>query len=738
MFLNPLLLWGLGLASVPVIIHLLRKRRVRVAPWAAMDFLYDALRQNRRRLQLRDVVLMLIRTAAVVCLALALARPTLARRTSLLGAQATTAAVLLVDNSYSMGYHNGRETALDVARRLCKTLLAHWDKNTWCALLTFSHDVRAPLGDPSQNLAFVEQELDRAMVLTDGHTDLEQGLRRSWQLFQTRPDFRAAHKELYILSDLQACAWDPRRVSPSFAALLEQLSRSAHIFLIDAGEGGGPNAALTELAVSDPLATADMPLELTATVRNFGRAPLSGLPVEFHVDAAAQDAAPAQRTTVDVAPGQSATVRFGTRFATGGDHRIEARLGPDRLSPDNRRFLTVEVIGETHFLLVDGSEEPRDDPLSSEAGYLRYALSPRDPDNPERRPVVVAETAPHYRLAEKDLAGYQALALCNVGRIPEPVVGGLARQVAAGMGLLIFLGDRSDPAAYEGLLGERGAKLLPALIGEPWGEAPRLEDPRAPAWRTFAREPARLAHPVMAAFTEEDATDLLARVKVYRAYALEPLPGHEVQVAAYFEDGSPALVERRVGAGRVFLCPFPATTAWSNLPTQYAFPILMQRVAARLTLGPQPAKNLPAGDSIRGFLGVGLAGTRVYVTPPGPAARREADTELAPDGRSAFELAGTDRAGFYEVAADVPGFTPLVYSVSPDAETEGDLTPAAPGQLRKDYPGFQFTYVSKSEDLAARLRGERRGVEVWPWLLCLVFALLLLESVLALRWAPKH
>jgi hypothetical protein len=737
-FLNPILLYGAALAGVPILIHLLSKRRYRIVPWAAMDFLLQAIQQNQRRLQLRDLLLMLIRAAAVLALALALARPALTGRAALLGGRSSTAAVLLMDTSCSMGYHNGRETRLEAAQRLAKTLLTRFEKNSWCAVLTFSHDVKAPLGDPSQNLGFVEQELERAVTLTDGETNLERALRAALQLFRSRPDFRASRKELYILTDFQAHPWQARHVSAAFPQLLRDLSREAAVVLVDVGETGGANTAVTELTASDTLVSTGMPVAFTARIRNLGPLPLDGLPVDFYVDPAPGAEGPLDRATVSIQPGESATVKFETRFRAGGDHKVAVQVAPDRLPADNRRFATIEVIAETHVLLVDGRERRADDPLSSETGYLQRALAPRDPENPDKQSVIAVETVPAHRLAEKNLAEYQAVALCNVERLPAATVHTLARQVRAGLGLMIFLGDRTEPAFYNEKLGENGAKLLPAAIQEPWGQAPRWDDPKPPAFSTFARDPAALAHPILAAFNEEDAADLLSHVKLYRAYGLAPLAGEGVQVVARGEDGRPLIVERRVGSGRVLLCAFPATTAWSNLPTQFAFPILIPRAAARLTLGYRPPKNVLVGDPLRGVVGVGEQHLPVRVTPPAPLARRQTTAERSGEGPAVFEFPETDRAGFYEVSVEAaPGKT-SVYSVNVHAEAESDLTRVEPEQLRAEYPLFEFSYVSKSEDLAARMTAERQGVEVWPWLLAAVFVLLLAESVLALRWAPRH
>ena len=59
----------------PIVIHLLNRRRFRVISWAAMDFLREAVKRNRRILKLRDILLLILRTAAVLLFGLALARP---------------------------------------------------------------------------------------------------------------------------------------------------------------------------------------------------------------------------------------------------------------------------------------------------------------------------------------------------------------------------------------------------------------------------------------------------------------------------------------------------------------------------------------------------------------------------------------------------------------------------------------------------------------------------------------
>ena len=107
---HPGLLWtGLGLVAVPILIHIFFRRRHRVIRWAAMDFLLRALKKQKRRLQIENLILLLLRCAMLALLGLALARPAVqaAAVAHLTGGGQNL--VLVMDTSTSMGArHTGR------------------------------------------------------------------------------------------------------------------------------------------------------------------------------------------------------------------------------------------------------------------------------------------------------------------------------------------------------------------------------------------------------------------------------------------------------------------------------------------------------------------------------------------------------------------------------------------------------------------------------------------------------
>src|SRR5204863_5949 len=138
-----------------------------------------------------------------------------------LGSGMKTGAVILLDNSLSMGYNNGRETRFEGGKRLAKQIISQLEAGAWCGLFTFNDDLRMPLGEPSPDLAYMEQELDRSVVLSDGGTNIEKALEKTKKLFEKHPEYKIANREIYIITDMQSRPW--KDTSSAFKPLLKEI-----------------------------------------------------------------------------------------------------------------------------------------------------------------------------------------------------------------------------------------------------------------------------------------------------------------------------------------------------------------------------------------------------------------------------------------------------------------------------------------------------------------------------------
>src|SRR5262245_58414936 len=110
-FLNSAFFWAMPLASVPVIIHLLNRQRRKVIHWGAMQFLLEAASRRRRLWRLSDLMLMLLRLAAITLIVLALTQPLV--RWAGLGESRPRDVILVLDSSMSMGRKTADGTLFD-------------------------------------------------------------------------------------------------------------------------------------------------------------------------------------------------------------------------------------------------------------------------------------------------------------------------------------------------------------------------------------------------------------------------------------------------------------------------------------------------------------------------------------------------------------------------------------------------------------------------------------------------
>src|SRR5687768_2991583 len=122
-FLTPLLLAGAALVAVPIVLHLIMRREPKHLVFPALRFIQKREESNRRRLRLRHLLLLLLRCAGIVLLALAIARPSVKSAGFVGDQEAPIAAALVFDTSVRMDYQHENKTRLQAAQETALWLL---------------------------------------------------------------------------------------------------------------------------------------------------------------------------------------------------------------------------------------------------------------------------------------------------------------------------------------------------------------------------------------------------------------------------------------------------------------------------------------------------------------------------------------------------------------------------------------------------------------------------------------
>lgn len=722
-FLNPLLLYGLPLAAVPVVIHLLNRRRFQRRPWAAMEFLRRALQKNRKRIRVEQLLLLLLRTLLVVLLILAVSRPQLGGG-GLVGVR--THHVLVLDDSASMQQRAGVKTvqtlAADRIEALAKTL-AEAREGDLVTLLRSGRPGRPELAAVRAGPG-LEERLRQALQRVDpgdSRSEWAAVFRELAQRIAATPE--AGRTEIVVLTDLRRVDWlgDDGRARPELEAAVRALDpKSVQVRIEPLAPDEHENLAITALRMDERVAVVGVPLTFVAEVTNLGSGQSSAGEVVLEIDGKTRVARP----LAALPAGGRAALSFTPTFASQGPHGLLASLAPDRYAPDDRRALALDVRERTRSLLVDG--DPRDGAEQSETYFLAAALESGGGSGPGVAVKVIAE----HQLAAEDLAGFDTVCLCNVPAPARAVVEKLEAFVARGGGLLVFLGNQVEPARYAEALWREGKGLLPA---RPIAVAGDLDRPE----RVFlaARE-----HPVLAAAAGVLETLFARAVAVGRHLTLELDRAAPPQVLLRLggPEGAPLLVARsREDAGTVLLCASTADAAWTNWPATPAYLVTWteaQRFAApRQDLG---ADNLLPSSTWR--LALDPARHRLDVL---VRALREDAAErtltAGPDGALAVPMGEVRGYGLFEAVVTPHAGEPERRVFSRNAHLgESDLRPLRGDGLLSAYGAeFQQRVTVAGRGSPALQAGQS---ELWRLLVAGILIGLLLETFLAWRFGRRH
>ncbi len=225
-FLQPFILFGLPLALLPILIHLLNRLRHRPQPWGAMQFLLAASRSSVDRARLRQFLILLFRVLAVLALVLFLARPLAGGWLGWAVSSAPEAILLLVDRSASMEHLSGAVSRREELLRLMAESAQKFEETSHLILIDSAR--RQP-----QALLKAKSLLEHPLTAaTDAAADIPAMLQSalSWLL-----ENQAGNAEIWIGSDLQSSNWQAEDDRwPSLAGKLQTLPQTAKIRLLAA------------------------------------------------------------------------------------------------------------------------------------------------------------------------------------------------------------------------------------------------------------------------------------------------------------------------------------------------------------------------------------------------------------------------------------------------------------------------------------------------------------------------
>jgi hypothetical protein len=535
----PWMLAALPLVAAPVIIHLLQRRRFRRVPFAAMQFLRRAMKRMRRRVLLEDVLLLALRTLAVLAAILALARPSADRPPGWLAAAARSEIVIL-DASLSMNHRSGGQTTFERATMLAERMFtaAAPERGARAALILAGQRAeRLAAGEPAAALAALEP----LAAAGHGRADLDGALAIA---LRTAEDFLLdAPPRVTVLTDLQAHAWDLAADGTAAWARLAQAGVTVEV--VDAGARQRDNVAVTALTLPSRRLVLGDAADATATIRNFG-----GATAEVRAEALL-DGDPIANAVLTLAAGEQSEWTFAVDPRLPGARALEVRLAHDALIEDDARAAAFEL-SEALEMVVVGEPALRERTPGVCDALLAYF------DLGEGSPLRALQIAP-AALDARALSAADLLVLADPGPLTPRAGEAAAAFLARGGGMLIALGPRTAPEHLAEFVRAAGLGAIALeetrTASDPFGRL-RIEDEAYPAVQFFT-DPRWLPLLTEVPFREwrplrvDDATRARAVLSFSRA---EGAAGEGY-----------ALVEERAGPGRVAWLSAAPCASWNRM-----------------------------------------------------------------------------------------------------------------------------------------------------------------------------
>jgi hypothetical protein len=727
------------LISIPIIIHILNRRRFKTVTWAAMEFLMRAMRKNRRRLEFEQWLLLATRCALVFLLGLALARPLGCEQSSLARVAGRTGLdVIVIDNSYSMAYQAdrpGAKTHLDQAKRIAQGLINQFTPGGESVVLITAAGPVRPTG-PDKSLFKIGYDLQQAkdavgMVRQSyAGTDLGGALRLALQV--GREETREQNKNLYIVTDSTRSAWEPdaaalKQLGPELAKVFKSITH--HSLTRDRPPQW--NDAVLDVAPVGGLVRVKFDSDFRADVRCFG--PEQQATIQWKVDD--KPLGNSMGAAIGPAPAELVTKNDRPQFTTGGPHLIAVDVSApgDHLPLDNIRYHVEDVAADLRVLLVEGKRGAG--VTESSGAALSAALTPAHDQQIKTLSSFITEPISDLELGNRALHDYSAVVLADVAQLTGPEADRLKQFVEQGGTLLVFMGDAVDKENYNAILLPR--KLMPGLLVK------RMSLGTDQKVFRFNFKPNAVQSEYLEAFrgVENSGLDV---VSIREYWQLDLPSGSGVQpILKYVPSGTepgkldlnapgdPAITAHTVGRGHVIWVSTTANDDWTDFVAHAAYAPLMQELLAHSVRSGTYWMNLEVGQPL-----VIPSSVRMTASPT----LQDPDKKSIPIESQLVEEAGA--SGPSTVYRTAPLAKPGVYTLGlGDANipiavnipaSEADIRTIPDNAIRETLGRIEINLAGDQPPSETQVKDAGRD---WGWhLMLIVFALLGAEAFMAMRF----
>ncbi len=671
-FINTLVLPLLAAALIPLILHFLNRKKLKVIPFSSVRFLKELQNKRIRQIKLYQILIILLRMLFIIFLVLAFARPTLRHFLTSKNNGAQTTAVIILDNSYSMQTQQGVQSFFDRAKQGLKIVLRSFGRRDQVTVLLpmadslLKYTVNANNPPPYQRLNPSAFSPDfSASVLTAKH------------IFQRFPNY---NRELYLITDdqipMQAFSDSARRV-------FENLK--AKIYIIDVASGLQTNNVSIDTAfVAERFVELGRPLTIETTLQNHSSA-------DKQITLSLFDGTTRLAMQLVHLPAQSkrnVKLHFSPNHT--GFFPLKLEIDDDDLLIDNTYYLSLFIPVKIPILYVQ-------DQIPLELREAFRTLS--------------GQTNLQIKLSNYDrwygepLAQYRLLILNDPPQITQTFLLHIQQFLASGKNIILIPGIHSTPADYN------------VLSKELWGQNTFRDMVKATQKDQFFSPTVTLNGNAILNDLFRQKPQKIVWPPFYQYYRLRPTG----KILMRFDNGDPFLLRLSLAKnGGIWLFGAGFTPPWSRFPFSGIFLPFLHRILILASQSERSDLPFVVGQPITVYLDNAAIRGNFKLYPPEAQPLTIIPKETARGLR--FDFEGFDHPGHYQIFQDKTPIRLFAVNLS-QKEWRQPYVPF--NRLRNDVHIIGVNALS-----VKKLKRARSGYELWPFFLLLALLTLFAEMLL--------
>ena len=706
-FLNPFVLLGLAAAAIPILIHLLNKRKLRTIDFSTLSFLKELQRNTMRKIAIRQWLLLLLRTFMILFLVLAFSRPALKGSFGTIGSHAKTSVAIIIDNTPSMELHNERGVYLNQALEQASAVIALMQENDDAIIVRLSDlptvTMDAPSHDRQRLLSLIQET-----TLSSKPRTLSDGLRAVSPILQRSKN---ANKEVYILTDGQHTTLTSSSVEPTVPEPL--FDPSTRFYVTRISDTPAENIGIERVTIPPTVLQANKPVTVNAVVKNYGSSPVGN-----HLVSIAIGNKRVMQKSVSLEGGESSTVELSVTPVRSGFLTGSIELEDDNFEPDNRHYFSLSIPDKVSIALAAPDEQ--------HARFITTALNVANTLTASGS-VNVNTFFPH-QISSSMLAAADVVILSGITGLPEPAARLLHQHIAGGGSLIFFPSGDTTQKAY-GYLEQFSltiAGTVPATANSPV---------------TFNQ--VDLDFPIFAGMFDDtpkdgrnlESPDITTVLRVPSQTSVRPI--------ITLSNGLPFLWLREYRKGKILGFSTPATSSWSDFVYTGLFvPMMYQSIlylTSEMYLGSASiefvsGENMEFTTSRHQRAQQAATGTLRSIDPEHRFSPLQYYSKMMPEGISQITYTGSEMisTGQYYIASERD--TIMALSVNTDkAESDGSLSSESDitellTSLGADDRSVAFPEPDAS--LEETVMQSRFGMELWRYFALAAVLLGLLEMII--------